>query len=95
MKILKSDLKFMAKSILLDIDDNELDKIYHNFQLIVDKLRYIKYFNLENVSPLDYLFEDKYSKLREDELIENLDKKDVLKNAKSKSTDFITIKKEK
>lgn len=90
MKIDQTLIDKLAKLSQLEFDDDSKAKMEDDLNKIlafVDKLDEI---NTDNVEPLIYLNEET-NKLREDKVGTHLAKKEALKNAPSKDSDYFKV----
>ncbi len=90
----KEELQKCATRIMLDIDDDEYEKIEEELNSLLSEFENAsKLKNLDQVEPLVFPFFSYKEKLREDKVKEGLDEEEVLKNSSSHYLNQIKIPK--
>ena len=86
-------LKELAKSLMLELRDDEMSLISKKFELFLKQVDQINDIDTKGVTPLDYPFENEFGKLRDDISGNVLSVKEVLSNAADTSMDMVKIPK--
>lgn len=73
--------KKLANQIMIDLTDEEAEKISEEFETIDQIIDILDVFDTDGVAEMVYPFEDETTFLREDEVKNVLSKEDALKNA--------------
>ena len=94
-KITKDYLEELANKLLFTMSDEEYEILEKEFDVILKQMDIIGNFknDIDSIEPMSFPFEIKSVGFREDENIDILEKKDVLKNAKETKFDQIKINK--
>ena len=80
----KETLKVLASKLMFTMDEKEYDTLLDEFNVILKQMDLIgKIDNIENVEPLIYPFVLDNVKMREDDVKEEMDIDDILKNSGS------------
>lgn len=90
MKINKTLIEKLAKLSQLEFSDDVKRKMEEDLNKILNFVDELNTLNTDNVEPLVYLNEE-VNKLREDELGQHSSKKEALKNAPSKDSDYFKV----
>ncbi|AJM71677.1 Asp-tRNA(Asn)/Glu-tRNA(Gln) amidotransferase subunit GatC [Mycoplasma yeatsii] len=86
-------LKSLAKDIMLEANDQELDYILSVEESILEKLKKVTSIDTTNVEPTFYPLKDIHNFLREDNNPEVIDQECILKNAPTSKDECVTIAK--
>ncbi|UWD35192.1 aspartyl/glutamyl-tRNA amidotransferase subunit C [Mycoplasma cottewii] len=86
-------LKSLAKDIMLEANDQELDYILSVEESILEKLKKVTSIDTTNVEPTFYPLKDIHNFLREDNNSEVIDQECILKNAPTSKDECVTIAK--
>ncbi len=92
-KIKTEELVKIANTLQLEPTNEVLSGLEKDAVKIEENLKCLKSINVDNVEPMFRVDDTPISFLREDRPGETLTKEQVIKNAKTKTGDFITIKK--
>ncbi|AEM68965.1 aspartyl/glutamyl-tRNA(Asn/Gln) amidotransferase subunit C [Mycoplasma putrefaciens] len=87
----KNYLKSLAKDLMIEANDQELDYVLSIENAISQKLEKVISIDTENVKPTFYPLKDIGSFLREDDNPQVIDQKYLLENAPTKDQDYITV----
>ncbi|MEJ1834428.1 Asp-tRNA(Asn)/Glu-tRNA(Gln) amidotransferase subunit GatC [Mycoplasmopsis synoviae] len=93
-KFSKKKFLEIAKVIMLEPNDELIEKIKIQWDDLLQDLKSLDKLDLKNVEPLTHNNETYYEDfLREDEVVnfDNITKDDILKNAKEKDENYITL----
>ena len=90
MKIDKTLIEKLAKLSQLEFSDDVKRKMEDDLNKILNFVDELNTLNTDNIEPLVYLNEE-VNKLREDKLGQHSSKKEVLKNAPSKDSDYFKV----
>lgn len=82
----------IAKLSKLKFNDDEIEKFRSDLNSIFEYVEMINEVNVENVEPLFNVLEV-VQELRDDNVLNTLDKKDFLNNSKVEDNDFIVVPK--
>lgn len=89
----KKELQDLAKSLMLEISDEEASIIEQEFDLFLRQVNEINQVDTSDTKTLDFPFEEAIGVLREDIAEEVLSTEAVLKNAEDVSEDMVKIPK--
>jgi len=82
-KITKESLNEAANRLMLELTDEELDILMNELSIIIKKMEEVgRLPGIEESEPMTFPFDVTNSFLREDDEVSELNKEDVLKNAK-------------
>jgi aspartyl-tRNA(Asn)/glutamyl-tRNA(Gln) amidotransferase subunit C len=90
MKIDKTLIEKLAKLSQLEFSDDVKRKMEDDLNKILNFVDELNTLNTDNIEPLVYLNEE-VNKLREDKLGQHSSKKEALKNAPSKDSDYFKV----
>lgn len=93
-KFSKKKFLEIAKVIMLEPNDELIEKIKIQWEDLLQDLKSLDKLDLKNVEPLTHNNETYYEDfLREDEVVnfDDITKDDILKNAKEKDENYITL----
>ncbi|AKX33774.1 glutamyl-tRNA(Gln) amidotransferase subunit C [Spiroplasma litorale] len=93
MKINFDILKSLENDVMLDLTDEELNKILKFENEILSKFEKVLNINTDGVQQLHYCFEINNSYLRNDDETRTISKEDLLSNAPEVEDDYVIIKK--
>ena len=80
----KETLKMLANKLMYTMDENEYDTLSEEFDIILKQMDLIgKIKDIEEIEPMVYPFPLSNVNLREDEVEEELEVEDILKNSGS------------
>lgn len=86
-------LKSLAKDIMLEANDQELDYILSVEESILEKFKKVTSIDTTNVKPTFYPLNDIHNFLREDNNSEVIEQEYILKNAPTSKDECVTIAK--
>lgn len=78
--ISKEEIKQVSDLCMLDFTDDEIDELRNEMTKILDHINVISEVDADGIEPT-YFVNDRVQKLREDLVVESMDKEEVLKNA--------------
>lgn len=82
-QITKEALKECANKLMFDISDEQVNKLYDEFSVIVEQMSLIGEIpGVDDATPMTFPFDVTTTFLREDEAATPLNRDDALKNAK-------------
>lgn len=90
MKIDKTLIEKLAKLSQLEFSDDVKRKMEDDLNKILNFVDDLNTLNTDNIEPLVYMNEE-INKLREDKLGQHSTKKEALKNAPSKDSDYFKV----
>ena len=93
IKVTKELIKELADDIMIDLTEEEIDKVLSTEQNMMQEFLKVTTMNVEGVSPMHYPFDITNTYLREDEDSFKITKEDLMRNASSKNEDYVLIKK--
>lgn len=88
----REEVMKIAKLSKLKFNDDEIEKFRSDLNSIFEYVEMINEVNVENVEPLFNVLEV-VQELRDDNVLNTLDKKDFLNNSKVEDNDFIVVPK--
>ena len=94
MKIDKETLLHISDSLLLEFTDEELELLQDDFDVFLsqyDLLSNIK--DIDKETPISFPYEIHIEQMNDNSKIQNLDKKEALRNAKEVEGDFVVVDK--
>lgn len=87
------ELKNLALKLHFTMNESEYKTLQDEFAVMFETMELIgKIKDIEDVEPMVFPFENEYT-LRDDNLIENISKEDVLKNAKKVANNRVEVPK--
>ena len=89
---MKNEFKNIAKNLMFQLSEAEIDLFLEDFQEIESYLKPLKEIDTKDVLPLRYPFENVYSDLVTDEVKEQHLVSDLLSNTKNKEKDLVVVK---
>ncbi|MFX0032343.1 MAG: Asp-tRNA(Asn)/Glu-tRNA(Gln) amidotransferase subunit GatC [Candidatus Hermodarchaeota archaeon] len=87
-EISKQILEYISKLALLDLSEDEKEKLSKQLSDILSYFDKLKELDTENVQPMTHPIEGLHNVFREDELRDSLTQEEVLKNTKYKLKGF-------
>lgn len=78
--ISKEEIKQVSDLCMLSFTDDEIDELRKEMERILENINIISELDLEGVEPT-YFVNDRVQKLREDVVLESMDKEEALENA--------------
>jgi aspartyl/glutamyl-tRNA(Asn/Gln) amidotransferase C subunit len=91
-KISKTELKQLAASLYFDLDDQQTDELYAEFESLTNSLKELDSLPADELAPTDYCVKISSHKLREDIAIPNSNPDELLTNATNKKGKFVVVK---
>ena len=95
--MLKYDLKILRKcanNLMFDMSEEQYQVLLKEFETITKQMELLGDIeNIDDVKPMVFPFETTTLGMREDEVKDQLDKKDVLKNAAEVQNDMVKVQK--
>ncbi|MDR0545860.1 MAG: hypothetical protein LBG49_02995 [Mycoplasmataceae bacterium] len=92
MQISREELKKLAKDILIDLTDEEVNKIYQASVNLCASIDVFEKLHVDQYQPMYYPFDISHHWLREDVVQTNNNPKIYIKNAKDKDDNYIILK---
>lgn len=89
----KIEIQNIAKSLMLEIKDEEIADVSRKFDLFLQQVDHINLIDTKGVATLDYPFEQSIGKLRDDIEGKTLSVKEVLSNTDNVSDNMVKIPK--
>ena len=94
MRISIDELKELAKNLYFDMSEEEYLTLQDEFEVILDQMDLISEIeNIDNVEPMVFPYLGEGHTLREDEVKDVLDPKEVLANASETYMGMVKVKK--
>ncbi|KAJ3625348.1 hypothetical protein Zmor_004315 [Zophobas morio] len=93
IKVTKELIKELAEDIMLEISDEEAEKVYQTEEKIRNEFLKVTNMNVDGIDPMHYPFDVVNTHLREDENPVTITKEQMMINAPSKDKDYVLIKK--
>ena len=94
MRISIDELKELAKNLYFDMSEEEYLTLQDEFEVILDQMDLISEIqNIDNVEPMVFPYLGEGHALREDEVKDVLDPKEVLANASETYMGMVKVKK--
>ena len=91
-KVSKETLIIATRKLMMEMSDEEYDKLTSDFETITMQMDLIKDIEgVDNVEPMTFPFEVTNDFLRDDVVEETITKEDALKNSKRKKGDYIVL----
>ena len=91
-KVSKETLIIATRKLMMEMSDEEYDKLTSDFETITMQMDLIKDIEgVDDVEPMTFPFEVTNDFLRDDVIEETITKKDALKNSKRKKGDYIVL----
>ena len=91
-KVSKETLIIATRKLMMEMSDEEYDKLTSDFETITMQMDLIKDIEGEDdVEPMTFPFEVTNDYLRDDVVEETITKEDALKNSKRKKGDYIVL----
>ena len=91
-KVSKETLIIATRKLMMEMSDEEYDKLTSDFETITMQMDLIKDIEgVDNVEPMTFPFEVTNDFLRNDVVEEAITKEDALKNSKRKKGDYIVL----
>ena len=88
----KQILKEVAAKLMFDMDEDQYDTLLKEFDIIIKQMEIIGTIpNVDEVEPMTFPYAETTTNLREDNVIECLDKQDVFKNTNDVVNDQIRL----
>ncbi len=93
MKEIKNRIKLLAKELMFELSETDIESICDEFHVIEDQLKSISNISTINVQPTNFCIEFESTPLREDTIVEEDDK--PFSNCKLLKDKYVVIKNEK
>jgi aspartyl-tRNA(Asn)/glutamyl-tRNA(Gln) amidotransferase subunit C len=93
LKVTKELIKELAEDIMIEISDEQAEKVFQTENKIVDEFLKVTKINVEGVAPMHYPFDVINNYLRDDEDEITISKEELMINAPKKDKDYVLIKK--
>ena len=91
-KVSKETLIIATRKLMMEMSDEEYDKLTSDFETITMQMDLIKDIDgVDDVEPMTFPFEVTNDYLRDDVVEETITKEDALKNSKRKKGDYIVL----
>lgn len=91
-KVSKETLIIATRKLMMEMSDEEYDKLTSDFETITMQMDLIKDIEgVDDVEPMTFPFEATNDYLRDDVVEETITKEDALKNSKRKKGDYIVL----
>lgn len=91
-KVSKETLIIATRKLMMEMSDEEYDKLTSDFETITMQMDLIKDIEgVDDVEPMTFPFEVTNDYLRDDIVEETITKEDALKNSKRKKGDYIVL----
>ena len=91
-KVSKETLIIATRKLMMEMSDEEYDKLTSDFETITMQMDLIKGIEgVDDVEPMTFPFEVTNDFLRDDVVEETIAKEDALKNSKRKKGDYIVL----
>ena len=91
-KVSKETLIIATRKLMMEMSDEEYDKLTSDFETITMQMDLIKDIEgVDDVEPMTFPFEVTNDFLRDDVIEETITKEDALKNSKRKKGDYIVL----
>ncbi len=91
-KVSKETLIIATRKLMMEMSDEEYDKLTSDFETITMQMDLIKDIKgVDDVEPMTFPFEITNDFLRDDVVEETITKEDALKNSKRKNGDYIVL----
>ncbi len=91
-KVSKETLIIATRKLMMEMSDEEYDKLTSDFETITMQMDLIKDIEVvDDVEPMTFPFEVTNDYLRDDVVEETITKEDALKNSKRKKGDYIVL----
>ena len=91
-KVSKETLIIATRKLMMEMSDEEYDKLTSDFETITMQMDLIKDIEgVDDVEPMAFPFEVTNDYLRDDVIEETITKEDALKNSKRKKGDYIVL----
>ena len=91
-KVSKETLIIATRKLMMEMSDEEYDKLTSDFETITMQMDLIKDIEgVDDVEPMTFPFEVTNDFLRDDVVEETITKEDALKNSKRKKGDYIVL----
>lgn len=91
-KVSKETLIIATRKLMMEMSDEEYDKLTSDFETITMQMDLIKDIEgVDDVEPMTFPFEVTNDYLRDDVIEETITKEDALKNSKRKKGDYIVL----
>ncbi len=91
MKISKELMQTISKNLMIDITDEEVEKIYLTIKKSVEAIEKIKEFNFDHIEPMDFPNIVTSNNFREDEVVEFKNKDKLVESASDIKGKYIKI----
>ena len=93
MKDIKEQIKLLAKELMFELNDVDIESICDEFHIIEEQLKSISNISITNVQPTNYCIEFESTPLRDDEVV--VDDQEPFSNCKLLKDNYVVIKNEK
>jgi aspartyl-tRNA(Asn)/glutamyl-tRNA(Gln) amidotransferase subunit C len=93
IKVTKELIKELANDIMIEITDEEADKIFKIENKIINDFTKLTHINVEGVDPMHYPVDVVNTYLRDDSDATTITKEAMMLNAPNKDKDYVLIKK--
>ena len=91
-KVSKETLIIATQKLMMEMSDEEYDKLTSDFETITMQMDLIKDIEgVDEVEPMSFPFEVTNDYLRDDVIEKTISKEDALKNSKRKKGDYIVL----
>lgn len=97
MKKIFNEIKNLSNKLMFNLKDDELKYIVAEYEDLQKQLDLLASANVENVWPINFLYEDEQVYLREDEIVSDVQKNNqqILEDNKLFDKKFLVVKHEK
>lgn len=93
MFVTKEKIKKLAKSIMIDLTDQQIEKLDNDFDIILQQMELVQQINTDLVEPMHFPIETSHFTLREDKVEDMLSQSEVLQNSPESQNGYIVINK--
>lgn len=84
-------IKYLANDVMLELDDSECLQLQEDFYIILQQMNNVANIDTESISMMHYPISNYNTYLRPDDLIETINKTELLNNAPVHNEDYIVI----
>ncbi len=94
MNFSKDTIKKLANLLLIDLNEEETNMVYNEFEIIdknINKINEID--NINQVEPMTHPIDNFIVELREDKIEESITKEELLSNSDNNDSEYVVIPK--
>lgn len=94
MNFSKDTIKKLANLLLIDLNEEETNMVYNEFEIIdknINKINEID--NINQVEPMTHPIDNFIVELREDKIEESIKKEELLSNSDNNDSEYVVIPK--